>query len=79
MKLWHCIQNRSRSCNTLGCRMTGVRAAKEGILTFLDSHVEAAPGWLPPLMKAIQTDRKVSDVIVLVNSRGFLQLTKLEV
>ena len=59
--------------------MTGVRAAKEGILTFLDSHVEAAPGWLPPLMKTIQTDRKVSDVIVLVNSRGFLQLTKLEV
>ena len=42
--------------------MTGVRAAKEGILTFLDSHVEAAPGWLPPLMKTIQADRQVSDV-----------------
>ena len=42
--------------------MAGVRAAKEGILTFLDSHVEAAPGWLPPLMKTIQADRQVSDV-----------------
>ena len=55
--------------------MAGVRAAKEGILTFLDSHVEAAPGWLPPLMKTIQTDRKVNDVIV---NRGFPQLGRME-
>ena len=55
-----------------------MRAAKEGILTFLDSHVEASPGWLPPLMKTIQTDRKVSVVPVrnraCENNRGFLQL-----
>ena len=43
-------------------RMTGVRAAKEEILTFIDSHVEVAPGWLPPLIKTIQADRKVGDV-----------------
>ena len=55
--------------------MAGVRTAKEGILTFLDSHVEAAPGWLPPLIKTIQTDRKVSGAVV---NRGFPQLGKME-
>ena len=49
-------------------RMTGVRAAKESILTFLDSHVEVAPGWLPPLIKTIQTDRKVSTPCLWIES-----------
>ena len=55
------LMRNGRRLGLVGCRMAGVRATTATILTFLDSHVEAAPGWLKPLMKTIQADRQVSD------------------
>jgi len=41
-------------------RMAGIRTATADVLIFLDSHIEAAIGWLEPLLFRIQEDPKVS-------------------
>ena len=42
------------------CRLEGVKKAKSRVLTFLDSHVEASPGWLTPLLHRIYENKGVS-------------------
>ena len=42
-------------------RMAGIRTATADVLVFLDSHIEAAIGWLEPLLFRIQEDPKVAD------------------
>lgn len=37
----------------MAARMAGVKVAKGEVLTFLDSHIEATPGWLPPLLEVV--------------------------
>jgi len=34
-------------------RIRAANAAQSAVLTFLDSHVEANAGWLPPLLAAV--------------------------
>ena len=41
-------------------RMVGIReAAKDTVLLFLDSHIEATDGWIEPLLARIKEDPKV--------------------
>ena len=42
-------------------RMAGIRTATADVLVFLDSHIEAAIGWLEPLWFRIQEDPNVAD------------------
>jgi len=46
-------------------RMLGASHAKGRVLTFLDSHVEASPGWLEPLLHSIYLNRKTAAVPVI--------------
>lgn len=39
-------------------RMEGAWRARADVVVFLDSHIEAAPGWLEPLLSRIKDDRK---------------------
>ena len=42
-------------------RMLGIReAAKDTVLLFLDSHIEATEGWIEPLLARIKEDPKVN-------------------
>jgi polypeptide N-acetylgalactosaminyltransferase len=52
----------------VGARIRGAREAKHPIILFLDSHAEAAPGWLEPLVARIHQDRTR---VVVPNIRGF--------
>ena len=46
-------------------RLVGAKHAKGDVLTFLDSHVEATQGWLEPLLRSIQLNRKTAAVPVI--------------
>jgi len=49
-------------------RMAGIRASTAEVLVFLDSHIEAAIGWLEPLLFRIQEDPKVIlPCLIIVN------------
>ena len=54
-------------------RLRGVEAAVGPTLTFLDSHVECAPGWLEPLLDRIARNitNVVSPVIDSIADRNF--------
>ena len=42
-------------------RMVGIKkAAKDTVLLFLESHIEATDGWIEPLLTRIMEDPKVS-------------------
>ncbi len=38
-------------------RLAGAEQAMGSVLIFLDAHTEASPGWLPPILAEIATDR----------------------
>ena len=38
-------------------RLAGAEQAIGSVLVFLDAHTEASPGWLPPILAEIATDR----------------------
>jgi polypeptide N-acetylgalactosaminyltransferase len=52
------IRNKERS-GLMKARMMGARLATGDTLTFLDSHIEASNGWLPPLLYEIKMNRHV--------------------
>jgi len=41
-------------------RMEGAWRASAEVVVFLDSHIEATPGWLEPLLARIQEDRSAA-------------------
>lgn len=47
----------SKHRGIMGARMEGVWRADGAVAVFLDSHVEATPGWLEPLLSRIADDR----------------------
>mmetsp|Transcript_26113 Transcript_26113/g.71966 ORF Transcript_26113/g.71966 Transcript_26113/m.71966 type:complete len:623 (-) Transcript_26113:60-1928(-) len=49
----------------MAARVYGARAATGDTLTFLDSHIEAVQGWLPPLLERIAVDRKIVTMPVI--------------
>ena len=51
------LENRS---GLIRARMAGIELAKKDtILLFLDSHIEATPGWIEPLLARIKENPKV--------------------
>ncbi|XP_052807229.1 probable N-acetylgalactosaminyltransferase 9 isoform X1 [Mya arenaria] len=50
------VRTKERS-GLIRARLAGARAATGDVLIFLDSHCEAAPGWLEPLLARIKEDR----------------------
>jgi len=54
-------------------RMKGVLESRSQVLTFLDSHIEATEGWLPPLLERIYLNPKAiaCPVIEEVNDKTF--------
>ncbi|EDO37266.1 predicted protein, partial [Nematostella vectensis] len=54
-------------------RLRGAEEARGEVLTFLDSHCEATPGWLEPLLVRIAEDRRnvVCPVIEVINADDF--------
>jgi len=54
-------------------RITGVKAAKAKVVTFLDSHIEATEGWLEPLLERVALNPKAvaCPVIEEVNDKTF--------
>lgn len=54
-------------------RLKGAEVAKGEVLTFLDSHCEATPGWLEPLLARIAEDRSnvVCPVIEVIEADDF--------
>lgn len=54
-------------------RLKGANAAKGEVLTFLDSHCEATPGWVEPLLARIAASRSnvVCPAIEVLNADTF--------
>ena len=54
-------------------RLSGAHIAKGEVLTFLDSHCEATPGWVEPLLARIAKDRSnvVCPAIEVLNADNF--------
>lgn len=54
-------------------RLIGVEQARGKVLTFIDAHCEATPGWLEPLLEQIKADRKVAvcPIIDIINEDTF--------
>ncbi len=54
-------------------RLAGASQARGSVLIFLDAHTEASPGWLPPILSEIATDRTrvVVPVIDDINDKTF--------
>ena len=44
-------------------RLVGAQAAVGDTLTFLDAHIEATDGWLPPLLSEIRANRFFSLIL----------------
>lgn len=56
------VRRLTRRHGLMMARMAGVEWSTAPVVTFLDSHIEATPRWLEPLLAAIKNDRK--DIVV---------------
>ena len=58
-------------------RLVGAEKASGKILTFLDAHIEASPGWLEPLLYEIKKDRTnvICPIIDVISDETFEFLT----
>lgn len=54
-------------------RLIGVEQARGKVLTFIDAHCEATPGWIEPLLEQIKADRTVAvcPIIDIINEDTF--------
>ena len=55
------VRNKSRQ-GLIRSRLNGAAVARGEVVIFLDSHCEATPGWIEPLLARIKEDR--SNVVV---------------
>jgi len=72
----HIIRQPSRE-GLIRARLVGAEKASGKILTFLDAHIEASPGWLEPLLYEIKKDRTnvICPIIDVISDETFEFLT----
>ena len=72
----HIIRQPKRE-GLIRARIVGAERARGPVLTFLDAHIEASPGWLEPLMYEIKKDRKnvICPIIDVISDDTFEFLT----
>ncbi|XP_060585105.1 probable N-acetylgalactosaminyltransferase 9 isoform X2 [Ruditapes philippinarum] len=75
------VRTKERS-GLIRARLAGAKAATGDVLIFLDSHCEAGPGWIEPILARIQDDRTrvvcpivdlISDTTLEYSSNGGYQ------
>ncbi|EDQ85250.1 uncharacterized protein MONBRDRAFT_29400 [Monosiga brevicollis MX1] len=67
------ILRNTRREGLIRSRIRAANAAQSPVLTFLDSHIEANVGWLPPLLAHVAKDYKTvaSPIIDVINMENF--------
>ena len=72
----HIIRQQHRE-GLIRARLEGAKIAKGEVLTFLDAHIEASPGWLEPLLYEIKKDRTnvICPIIDVISDDTFEFLT----
>ena len=65
------VIRQSKRSGLMRSRMVGIKeAAKDTVLLFLDSHIEATDGWIEPLLARIKEDPKVHQQHKLIFRRN---------
>ena len=72
----HIIRQKHRE-GLIRARLEGAKIANGEVLTFLDAHIEASPGWLEPLLYEIKKDRTnvICPIIDVISDETFEFLT----
>ncbi|XP_056154820.1 polypeptide N-acetylgalactosaminyltransferase 6-like [Lampris incognitus] len=76
LKVVHILRQEERK-GLIAARLLGAQAAQGEVLTFLDSHCECFPGWLPPLLsRIVEHPTAVVSPMIAVIDQNTLEFSK---